>query len=259
MNYGLYMAASGLLVNQHRQDVLANNMANVNTTGFKPNFAFVKQRDPERIEDALPLENPNRLLEGLGGGVLANPTNTKFVNGSLSRTGEPLDVAIEGEGFLTLTTGKGDSEQRFRFTRDGRMTIDKAGYLVHAGSGMKILDENERTIILDRALGVEIQPNGDVLQNGQRAANLRLVTVPDVQSFKKAGMNTFILDSAASESRQPATGEMVQGWIEDSAVDPLMTLMAINQASSAVSANAGMIHYYDELMNSAINRLGRVT
>lgn len=259
MNYGLYLAASGLMANQYRQDVVANNMANVNTVGFKPDFAMFRQRNPERIEDSLPLENPNRLLEKLGGGVFLNATLTRHTDGALTKTKGPLDLAIQGEGYFGLTTGRGDNDESLRFTRDGRLALDADGYLVHAASGMKVIDINDRVIRMDTASEVNINSLGEISQNDAVVARLQFVNLPNPQAFKKVGQNSYKLDNNSLQNRQTATGKISQGWLESSAVNPISALMELNQATSAISANSRMIRYHDELMDSAINRLGRVT
>ena len=78
MNYGLYLSASGVLTNLYRQDVFANNLANSETVGFKPDSPTVRQREPEAIEDNLGLGASQRLLDKLGGGVLAGPQSIRF-------------------------------------------------------------------------------------------------------------------------------------------------------------------------------------
>ena len=73
MNYGMYISASGALTSMHRLDALTNNLANVNTVGFKPHTPAVKQRDVARVEDDMPLADSNAMLERLGGGVQLAP------------------------------------------------------------------------------------------------------------------------------------------------------------------------------------------
>ncbi|MBL1218198.1 MAG: flagellar hook-basal body protein [Planctomycetes bacterium] len=258
MNYGLYLSASGLLVNRHMQDVVSNNIANVNTVGFKPDMPIIRQREPERLEDNLSLDDPNRLLENLGGGSLLNPTVTLFRDGALRQTGNPLDLAVRGEGFFTLSSGATANSTRLRFTRDGAMSIDNNGMLVHSGSGMRVLDENDRPIEVDPTRGdVRIESDGSVKQGNTTVARIQLITIADLQAFEKEGANTFRLGNTEQNSRLPASGSISQGWLETSAVDPMQSLMELNRTTAAVSANAQMIRYQDELMNSAINRLGR--
>ena len=87
MNYGLYLSASGVLTNTYRQDVFANNLANVETPGFKPDLPSIRQRDPEAIEDNLGFQGSNELLDRLGGGVLAGQQRINFNQGTLRPTG----------------------------------------------------------------------------------------------------------------------------------------------------------------------------
>lgn len=257
MNYGLYTAASGLLVNQYRMDVLSNNMANVNTVGFKPELPTFRWRAAERVEDFQPTP-PKQLLERLGGGVLLNPNVTKFQEGTLTKTGNDLDVAIRGEGFFVFNTGKGEDNERLRFSRDGRFTVSSEGYLVQASSGMRVLDDRDRPIRLRDDAPVKIASDGTISQDGLAVARIQVTTVPDVAAFRKIGSNAFVVDNVKQTSRLPARGALSQGWIEGSAVDPLMTLMHLTSATNAIGTATRMIGYHDQAMNAVINRFARV-
>ena len=92
MNYGLHLSAQGVLANLYRQDVFANNLANMGTVGFKRDLAMISQRSPEALEDAHPFELQNGLLDRLGGGVFAGPQQVLFSQGSMQKTNSPLDV-----------------------------------------------------------------------------------------------------------------------------------------------------------------------
>lgn len=98
MNYGLYLSASGVLTNMYRQDVIANNLANVETVGFKLDLPSIRQRDPESIEDSFGSDVSKRLLDKLGGGVLAAQQRINFSPGPIEKTGAPLDVALDSPG-----------------------------------------------------------------------------------------------------------------------------------------------------------------
>lgn len=258
MNYGMYVATSGMLVNMYRMDVIGNNLANVNTVGFKPDVTAFHWREAERLESRIGNVPPKRMLERLGGGVHASPNYTLFKEGNLEKTGGDLDVAIQGDGFFQLATGKGEGGERMRFSRDGRFTLSADGFLVHAGSGMRVLDEGSNPIRLAPTGAISIRPDGTVEQAGARVARLAVVVPPDMQLLKKAGGNMFKLDSASQESLQPANASLKSGWLEGSAVDSMAMMMELASANGAISANARMIQLHDELMNSAINRLGRV-
>lgn len=254
----MYTAASGMLVNLYRQDVVANNLANVNTPGFKPEMTTFQWRDPERIENNRPTEAPDAMIERLGGGVWLDRNNIDFSNGPSIETGDPLDIAIQGEGFLTLDTGRGDNNQRMRFTRDGQMTISHEGLLVHEATGMRVLDEKDRPIPLLQGGTVRIDTNGDLYQNDELVTRIRLTKLPNMNDFQKVGDNVYRVNNTSQENRQQATGMIQQGRLEGSAVNPLKTLAQMTMATSQVSANAKMLQNHDEITAMTINRFGRV-
>src|SRR5258706_4424195 len=99
MLYGLYLSASGVQTNSYRQDVIANNIANSETVGFKRDLALFQERRTELKESGASPMRSNAMLEALGGGVLASPTSMDRAQGEMDRTGRNLDVAIRGEGY----------------------------------------------------------------------------------------------------------------------------------------------------------------
>ena len=258
MSYGLYTAASGMLVNMYRMDVIGNNLANANTTAFKPDVAAFHWREPARIEAGLANVAPKTMLERLGGGVGLSPNITNFKGGHLEETGNALDVAIQGAGFFKFATGKGQGAERMRFGRDGRFTISGDGYLVHAGSGMRVLDEGDNPIQLQSTGRVVVHPDGTLEQADARVARIGVVVPPDLKQLRKAGENMFTLDNVSQKRLLPANANLKGGWLEGSAVDTMSMMMELSSASNAISANARMLQLNDEMMNSAINRLGRV-
>lgn len=258
MSYGLYTAASGMLVNMYRMDVIGNNLANVNTTGFKPDVAAFHWREPARVESGVSSIAPKKMLERLGGGVGLSPNITNFTDGHLEETGNPLDVAIQGKGFFKFATGAGEGAERMRFGRDGRFTISGDGYLVHAGSGMRVLDEDDNPIQLQSTGRVVVHPDGTIEQAGTAVARLGVILPPDLKQLHKAGENMFTLDNVSQKSLLPSNASVKGGWLEGSGVDSMSMMMELTSASNAISANARMLQMHDELMNTAINRLGRV-
>ena len=257
MNYGLQLSASGVLTGMHRQDVATNNLANVGTVGFKPNIASTIQRDPVRAEDGVYNLPSNDLLEALGGGLMLAPSRISFGQGALQTTGNDLDIAVQGDGFLMVRESAGDEGYRLRLTRDGRMTRDDDGRLVLASSGLPILDDSGKEITLQSGT-VAIANDGTIRQAGQDIARLALVDVPDHSVLSKLGDNLFGVPNDQITNRRPATGSIVQNALEQSAINEINAIESVTSASSFVRANLAMVTYQDRLMESAINRLGRV-
>lgn len=258
MNAGLYISASAAIANMYRQDVLAGNLANVDTVGYRPDFPLLRQRDTARIEDGLGALPSNALLERLGAGVMAMPSTISFSQGDLKATGNPLDVAIEGDGFLLVGDTSEDGRPEIRLTRDGRLTLDESGRLVLAASGHPVLSVGGAPIMLDPARDVAILPDGVIAQDGRPVAQLDLADVHPRVSLRKIGGGLLAAPPQVIERRQPAIGRLHAGYVEGSGVNEIAAMMQITGASNAVSGNAAMIQHHDRLMDGAINRLGRI-
>ncbi len=258
MNYGLYLSASGVLTNTYRQDVFANNLANVETPGFKPDMPSIRQRDPEAIEDQLGFEGSNELLDRLGGGVLAGRQRINFAQGAHRPTSNPLDVALEGKDqFFAIEAIDSETGQaQVRLTRDGRFTLNSAKELI-TQSGHRVLDASDQPIVLDGPGKATIGTNGQVLLNDEPIAQLQVARVDNLDSLTKRGQGLFAFEGF--DPRQAIQDPSVKpGFIEASGVDPIMTMMQVVAATKAATGNANMIRYHDQILDRAVNTLGRV-
>lgn len=254
MNYGLQIAASGVLTSMHRTDVLAANLANMDTIGFKPTFAGTLARDPVRVEDGIAGMPSDRLMERLGAGVLAAPTRTSFAQGPVTSTGRDLDAAIRGEGFF-MVGGPGGA---LRLTRDGQFTRNGRGELVTTASGLAVLDAAGRPVVVGDKGVVRIDREGNITRDGATVARLGIATVADPQRLTRAGANLFAAPGQRAVVMKPGETEVMQGHTEGSGVDEIRTMMELTSAAQAISSNLGMVQYHDRLMDRAINTLGRV-
>lgn len=258
MNYGLYLSAAGALTNVYRQGLVANNLANVSTIGFKPDVAYSRQRLPERLESTSTVD-AKHMLERLGGGQFLEPTRITLKQGSLIDTGNDLDLAIEGEGFFVLAPDAAAGEQDLRLTRDGRLALNEASELVAAGTGMRLLDVNNRIIRLDSSAPVTIHDNGRIVQDGAEIARLQITSPADQRDLRKVGENLLRIDRSGPGARRAATGAVRQQHLESSAVDPINALNQLISVSKAVQGNIKMMQYHDHIIGQAVNTLGRVS
>ncbi len=257
MNYGTQISVSGILTALHRQDVATNNLANINTVGFKPQLAMTRQRDPVRIEDGASGIPSDAMIERLGAGVHLMPSLTTFGQGTLRTTGNDLDIAIEGDGFLLVRDASDGSSDRVRLSRDGRLARNADGLLVQASSGLPVLDRSNREIEIGQG-PVEIDEDGVITQGGAKVAVLGLVDVENRRELKREGEGLYAAGASDLNSRTQATGRIRQRALESSAVDEIDALMDVTSAARDVSANLGMVQYQDRLLDRAINTLGRV-
>jgi flagellar basal body rod protein FlgG len=258
MSVGMYVSASGALTNMHRLDVASNNLANVNTTAFKRDFAYTTPRSPERMEDSLYNLGSDALLDQLAGGVLNGDTRTDFSPGPISVTNNPLDAAIDGEGFFVVESGDGSGQPWL--TRDGRFSLDPGGTLISATSGQALLSDADSPITVNPSLPVAISPRGEVIQDGRTIATLKLVGALDTSALKKT-MGGFYASKygAPLDLTQDPGVRLRPESIEGSGVDPIRALMSVTSAGAGVRNNLRLMQLYDDLDNQAINRLGNVS
>lgn len=257
MNYGLYLSAAGAIASAHRQDVLANNLANINTVGFKPDAVDVRARLPERLEFPGNVLDAKHLLEQLGGGIYTNPTRVQLSQGALTRTEGDLDLAIEGDGFFMIQDNSGP-QPALRLTRDGRFTLNSNSELVMAANGHRVLNARSRPIRLDPGQTVNIQHNGRILQNGRTVATLGFAQPQDPASLIKVGANLLRLDEDAELDAARPDGAIRQGFTEASAVNAITTLTSMMSAAKSAQSNLRMIQYHDNILGQAFTTFGRV-
>ncbi|MCA9312239.1 MAG: flagellar hook basal-body protein [Phycisphaerales bacterium] len=257
MIYGLYLSASGAAANMARLDVASNNLSNVATVGFKPDFLPVRQREVVRAEDDLPFADSNALLEHLGGGVQPMATRIALTQGPLELTHNSFDVGLEGQGFFEVQRGKG--ADGVHLTRDGRFTLDASGRLVTVTEGAAVLDHRGSPIRLDPSRPVSIGSDGTISQNNAPVARLAVVTVDDPDRMTKMGSNAFKPDPEVMAQRRPSLARVVQGAVEASGTNSVQALMDATGASRGAQGNFGMIGIFNDILDSAINTLGRVS
>ncbi len=259
MNYGLYLSASGMQTAMYRMDVFANNLANMSTVGFKRDMPATRQRDVVRIEDGVTNLPSNKMLEALGGGVMLAPTRVVREQGVLEPTPNPLDVGIQGTGFMVVRQSAGTGPDNFKLTRDGRLTINRQGTLVQSTSGFPVLDSNDRPITLESRRPVRIDADGNVSQDGKLAGRIHVVDIADAGALRKQGDNLLSVPADVMARRTLATNSTIQqGTVERSTVDPIRATMQISSAERAVSRGARMIQIHDEVMQRAINTFGKI-
>jgi len=254
MNYGLQISASGALASIHQQDALTNNLANVNTAGFKPILTGTMQRLAARQEDGLPQYASNELLEKLGGGVFAARTRINFAQGTLESSDNDFDMAVQGEGFFVVGDGANPS-----LTRDGRFTVNRDGQLVMSTNGAPVLSVKDKPITIDMTQGeIAVSRDGVISQGGLEVDQIKISDVPDRSILTKLGSGLFGSQTGSALSLIEGQGSILQGMLEGSGVSAIDALMQIQSASKSAQGNIGMIDMQNRLMERAINTFGRI-
>jgi flagellar basal-body rod protein FlgF len=252
MNYGLYLSASGVMANSYRQDVIANNLANSETVGFKRDLALFQERRTA-LQERGGAGYSDPLLENVGGGILATPTLVDTQQGDLEPTNNPYDVAIKGDGYFAVMDGK-----EKHLTRDGRFMLNNKGNLVlSTEQGNQVLDDKGKPIVLDTGAATVITSSGEIIQNKVTVARIGLYGVPDPSKFTKQG-GTMLVYPDESQLR-PATGTMHSGYQERSNVDPTTELALLMDTQRQLEANANLIKFQDTMLQRLVNDVGKIS
>jgi flagellar basal-body rod protein FlgF len=247
MPYGLYISAEGAQVQSQRMDVIANNLANVNTPGFKRDYATFQARYAEAIEQGL---QPSGVggVEDVGGGVKMIDAPTDFSPGKFRTTGQPTDLSIVGDGFFQVSR----NGQKL-LTRAGDFTINADGVFT-TPNGFPVLDSSGSSVSIDPEAGPwTISPDGSVEQDGV-LTELALVRPQSLGDLAKAGDNLF--SPLATVLPVPTDARRVQsGVLEMSGVNPTSAMMELIETSRAIEANMQLIQNQDHMLGSLISRV----
>ncbi len=244
MSGTIYQAAAGALTQQMRLDMLSNNLANVNTTGFKADIP-VFSMEAEEPSDEMPVYSTG-LLSPYAPPMSAR---TDFSAGATTRTGNPLNLAIAGKGFFEVETPNGP-----KFTRTGNFAINAEGILSTA-DGWPVMGQ-AGTITIEGGR-VHIDEEGQVHVDGESAGTLRIVDFDEPYALDKAGDNLFVpRDGAQAQPIEPGTSQVVQGFLEASNVDAIRTMTEIIETMRVFEAYQRIIRTADETTAKTVNEVG---
>ena len=247
MPYGLYISAEGAHAQSKRLEVLANNLANADTVGFKRDLAVFQSRLAEAAQRGL--DAPGSGSENdLGGGVLLSGTLTDFSTGPLKQTGVETDMAIDGDAFFVVQ--KGDTNY---LTRADNFMLDPNGQLV-TQSGDPVLSDSLGPIVIPPEEGPwAFTPEGGIAQAGN-VTLLALVRPQSPGDLVKVGENLFA-PLAAPEPLDITERRVHDGYLEQSGVRPTLEMMELIETSRAYEANVNMIRNQDQTMGTLVSRV----
>jgi flagellar basal-body rod protein FlgG len=273
---GLYTAYTGMINEQHRMDVLTNNLANANTNGYKKEGATAQSFNDQlalKIKDYTDAPFTARRLGVINPGVKIGEGYVDWTEGPMRETGNTFDLAIGGYGFFGIEyTNKAVNIERdtpnqtdIMYTRDGNFTLTSEGVLV-TQDGDFVLDQNGGHIQVDPNLSTQINTLGEVIQDGNVVGQVgrfdfEKTVYPDgrisYDTLEHYGENMFIPTDAAVAV--DATGTIYAGFLEQSnvsVVDEMVTMIAVQRN---YDTNQKMITTVDETLDIAVNQLGRLT
>jgi flagellar basal body rod protein FlgG len=263
MNYGFHLATGGVLAAMRNMDVLANNLANSGSTGFKPDFVVALERPPERLDPnspwSEPLALPQEMLEKLGGGIKFDHDRIDLSQGIVERTGNPTDLAIQGEGFFVLASNgpTNATSKSVDVTRAGNVIMAPDGTLRSADNGRAYVSEDGDPVKVDPEQAFSVDADGRVFQAGDEVARFRIVRPLDPLTLQKLGNN--VMRIAGKSERVPEDAYTLhQGSLEMSTADPVVAMVEMTRQTRLMEANFRMIQFQDTITGQAISGITRI-
>lgn len=255
---GLYTAYTGMINEQNRMDTLANNLANVDTTGFKKEGATsqafgdilkfeIKDKSEYYLTKRMGVTNP---------GVRIGENYTDWSEGALHETDNTFDLALSGMGFFRIEfTDKGGNTS-VKYTRDGSFTLNQKGELV-TKDGDYVLSSTGAHIVLDPNDWASVNAMGQIYQNDALVATIGTTDFADYNYLEHYGENLWQTVPGATE--QPANTKILSGYLEQSNVNTVEEMVNMIAIQRQYESNQRVITTLDGTLQIAANDLGKLT
>jgi len=246
MSYGMYISATGANAQSHRLEIVSNNLANVDTVGFKREFAVLQARASEAIENGQAAAEFNS-VDNVGGGVVFNQSLTDLSTGAIKQTGIATDLAIPGDGYFLV-----DNEGQQFLTRAGNFQITNDGS-VQTQQGYSVLTSDGQPLRIEPGIPWRWVDSGAIEQGGAQVA-IGLVRPQNPGDLVKAGTNLFhtLADPVPID---PGERRVLSGYLEHSSAKPVLEMMEQIEALRAYESNVRMIQNHDQTIGALVNRI----
>lgn len=263
---GLYTAYTGMIEEQRRMDVMTNNLANSNTTGYKKEGTVNQSFDDQlaiKIKDTSEIL-PARRLGDVNLGVKVGETYRDYSQGSFYVTDNTYDVALDGNGFFAIEFRSKNGQTSIKYTRDGNFTVDRNGYLM-TKDGDYVLNANGAAnsaggqanyVRVDPNQDVRIEADGTVYQDDNPVGRIGVVDFADYNYLEKYGENLY--DAAAGGQLIASNARVEQGCLEMSNVNIVSEMVSMITITRAYEANQKIITTIDDTLDKAVNTVGQV-
>ncbi len=246
MSRGLYIALSGGLAYERQLDIIANNVANVNTVGFKEDRPVFSTAQPDFAGIGKPPPEPGSAAALLAGTYASVPESyTDFSEGRLQTTGNTLDVALKGEGFFVV----GRDDQTL-YTRAGAFHLGPDGKLVNV-NGLPVMGEKGEITI--KSPNIRIDEQGYISVDDEIVDRLQVVRVKKLSAMEKVGTTLFAVDDSYVERMDDA--KVVQGSVEQSNANPLRGMVELITAQRNYESFNRVAQSVDGLDKQATTRI----
>jgi len=255
---GLYTSGWSMLALNKKMDVIANNMANVNTAGYKKDtviFEAFPEILTKRINDTASSLNPSGRIGSMELSGDVGEVFTYYRQGQLIRTDNTFDLAIRDSGtaFFTLQSLDENGNAREYYTRDGQFSLNSGGRLV-SSEGYGVMGENGPVLLKGDSFSV--MEDGTIIQDGEAVDRLLIKDFANPGTLRKIGSN---LAAATAETvEKDFDGTVEQGFYEQSNVDIVREMVDMITVMRAYEANQKMIQAHDSTLERAVNEVGNI-
>ena len=243
MIQGIYIASRGMTPQLDQQDQIANNLANINTTGFKQSSLFVKSYHKF-------IEN-DQLQPFADNDIKADQVYVDYREGPMKSTKVPLDCCINGSGFFTVMAPDG-----IEYTRNGNFSLDPDGIIV-TSDGSKVMG-TEGFIRVERDLPITITETGEVMQNDESKGALKVVDFEKPYAMRRCGDSRLSPLLPGNPEQQSAGFVVRQGYLEGSNVDMIRNMVQMITSYRTFEADQKALQAQDETLDKSVNQVGRV-
>ncbi|MBR5798573.1 MAG: flagellar basal-body rod protein FlgF [Lachnospiraceae bacterium] len=255
---GLYTAYTGMINQEHRMDVITNNLANANTNGYKKEGATSQSFDDVLAYKIKDVTEGYHLAKRIGinnPGVKIGEGYTDFSQGPLKTTGNTFDMALTDKGFFAISYTNKAGETSVKYTRDGNFTLTADGHLV-TQDGDAVLGTDKKPIQIDNHADTVIDTSGNIVQNGRIVATIQVTDFEDYNYLEHYGENYFQPVEGAVETEAPA--QIYAGYLESSNISVVTEMVNMISIQRAYESNQKVITTYDGTLEIAANQLGKV-
>ena len=252
---GLYTAWTGMQNEQKRLDVIANNIANASTTGYKQEGVT-----SQSFDDMLGIKvrdfsvDTNEVIGNMTLGVKIGEVYTNHTQGSLRPTGNTFDLALDGAGFFTVKVTDTNGVDHIRYTRAGNYTITKDGYVTDADGNR--LQSEAGDLIVPTDAEIVFDMDGTVYANGELIDKITITDFEDYNYLKKYAETMY--EPVDGATQKEAAGAVRQGFLEQSNVNVVQEMTQMIAITRAYEANQKVIQTMDGTLDQAVNSVGRV-
>jgi len=239
---GLYHGGAGMIARMTQHEAVSNNLANINTTGYKADRRIFRDTVCSELLLAGPAERGGMELDKF------YTLHTDFSQGSFTETRNPLDLAIAGKGFFVIETG-----DAVGYTRNGNFTLNADGELVDS-RGNRVMGDQGPIRVQGKA--VSVTDSGELLVDGVNAGKLKLVDFEDLQTVKSNDHGYYAPESGV-DPIPLESGKIMQGYLEGSNVNPIREMIQMIELNRSYEACQKSINAEDDALKLSVNEVAR--